>query len=81
MDDDPAELALARYSLHQWERFADLAEAEFSRCGTLWVARNEAEAGSIAARIARIDASGGGVARLVDGHWQTTDIAATGSTS
>ena len=43
MDDDPAELVLARYSLKHWEAFAELAEAEFSRCGTLWVARSEAE--------------------------------------
>ena len=28
MDDDPAELALAHYSLQQWEAFADLKEAE-----------------------------------------------------
>ncbi|KRE88370.1 D-amino acid oxidase [Frateuria sp. Soil773] len=59
MDDDPAELALARHSLHRWEEFADLAEAEFSRCGTLWVARNEAEAAGIAQRVARLEASGG----------------------
>ncbi len=59
MDDDPAELALARLSLARWEAFADLPEAEFSRCGTLWVAENAAQAAGIAARVARIDASGG----------------------
>lgn len=59
MDDDPAELALARYSLRRWEDHADLAEAEFSRCGTLWVARNETEAEGIAQRVARLEASGG----------------------
>lgn len=59
MDDDPAELALARYSLQQWESFAELAEAEFSRCGTLWVARSEVEAASIAMRVERLNASGG----------------------
>ncbi|MFC5741818.1 NAD(P)/FAD-dependent oxidoreductase [Dyella tabacisoli] len=57
MDDDPAELALARYSLQQWESFAELPEAEFSRCGTLWVARNEAEARVIPTRIARLAAA------------------------
>lgn len=58
MDDDPAELALARYSLQQWEAFAELPEAEFSRCGTLWVARGEAEAAGIARRLERLAAAG-----------------------
>lgn len=58
MDDDPAELALARYSLRQWEAFADLPEAEFSRCGTLWVAREERELAAAAARAARLGAAG-----------------------
>ncbi|TQV52871.1 D-amino-acid oxidase, partial [Xanthomonas perforans] len=43
MDDDPAELALSAYSLRLWERFATLSDAEFSRCGTLWVARDARE--------------------------------------
>ena len=59
MDDDPAELALARYSLRRWEAFAHLAEAEFSRCGTLWVARDDGEVAGIAARVARLNAAGG----------------------
>ncbi|MFC4764815.1 NAD(P)/FAD-dependent oxidoreductase [Dyella koreensis] len=58
MDDDPAELALSRYSLRQWEAFADLKEAEFSRCGTLWVARGDAELASAAARSVRLAAAG-----------------------
>jgi glycine/D-amino acid oxidase-like deaminating enzyme len=58
MDDDPAELALSRYSLRQWEAFADLKEAEFSRCGTLWVARGDAELASASARSARLAAAG-----------------------
>jgi len=58
MDDDPAELALARYSLHQWEAFAHLKEAEFSRCGTLWVARGDAELASASTRAARLSAAG-----------------------
>ncbi|MGP1664774.1 MAG: NAD(P)/FAD-dependent oxidoreductase [Rhodanobacter sp.] len=65
MDDDPAELALARYSLQLWESFADLVDVEFSRCGTLWVARDEHDMASIPARIARLAASGG-EAHLVD---------------
>jgi glycine/D-amino acid oxidase-like deaminating enzyme len=59
MDDDPAELALARLSLQRWEAFAHLPEAEFSRCGTLWVAENAVQAAGIAARVARINAAGG----------------------
>ncbi|MDR3448005.1 MULTISPECIES: FAD-dependent oxidoreductase [unclassified Dyella] len=65
MDDDPAELALARYSLRLWEAFADLKEAEFSRCGTLWVARNDDELAAAAQRIARLGAAGID-ARLLD---------------
>lgn len=67
MDDDPAELALARYSLRRWETYAELAAAEFSRCGTLWVARSDSELASIAPRIARLNASGG-AAQAVDAH-------------
>ncbi|KRB11380.1 FAD-dependent oxidoreductase [Lysobacter sp. Root690] len=58
MDDDPAELALSRYSLGLWERFATLPEAEFSRCGTLWVAREASEFASVPAKIARLAAAG-----------------------
>ncbi|WP_426663013.1 NAD(P)/FAD-dependent oxidoreductase [Rhodanobacter aciditrophus] len=65
MDDDPAELALAHYSLGLWEAFADLEEAEFSRCGTLWVARNDDELGAAGQRIARLRAVGI-EARLLD---------------
>lgn len=58
MDDDPAELALSRYSLQLWEAYADLPEAEFSRCGTLWIARDEHEYSGIAAKIARLAQAG-----------------------
>ena len=54
MDDDPAELALARYSMGCWEQYASLPEAEFSRCGTLWVARDERELAGVSARIKRL---------------------------
>ncbi|MGO1070525.1 NAD(P)/FAD-dependent oxidoreductase [Lysobacter sp. CA199] len=66
MDDDPAELALSRYSLALWERFADLPQAEFSRCGTLWVAREPRELDGVAAKVARL-AAAGVRARQVDG--------------
>lgn len=58
MDDDPAELALSAYSLRLWERYAMLPEAEFSRCGTLWVARDERELSAVSARIARLAGAG-----------------------
>jgi glycine/D-amino acid oxidase-like deaminating enzyme len=58
MDDDPAELALSRYSLRYWEAYADLPAAEFSRCGTLWVASTGEEYASIGLRVERLAASG-----------------------
>ncbi|MBZ3928561.1 D-amino-acid oxidase [Xanthomonas citri pv. thirumalacharii] len=58
MDDDPAELALSAYSLRLWERFATLSEAEFSRCGTLWVARDARELAAVPAKIARLATAG-----------------------
>ncbi len=58
MDDDPAELALSVYSLRLWERYADLPAAEFSRCGTLWVARDARELAAVPAKIARLAAAG-----------------------
>lgn len=65
MDDDPAELALAHYSLGLWERYVDLPEAEFSRCGTLWVASNAEEFARVPAKVARL-AVGGVVAEQID---------------
>ncbi|MGH8079369.1 MAG: NAD(P)/FAD-dependent oxidoreductase, partial [Lysobacter sp.] len=58
MDDDPAELALSSYSLRLWERFAELPQAEFSRCGTLWVARSPHEFAGVEAKIERLRAAG-----------------------
>lgn len=58
MDDDPAELALAHYSLGLWEAFTDVAQAEYSRCGTLWVASNEHEAARIPDKLTRLAAAG-----------------------
>ncbi|MCC8535284.1 FAD-binding oxidoreductase, partial [Xanthomonas phaseoli] len=58
MDDDPAELALSAYSLRLWERFATLGDAEFSRCGTLWVARDARELAAVPAKIARLATAG-----------------------
>lgn len=58
MDDDPAELALSRYSLALWERYKDIAEAEFSRCGTLWVAATEQEMQAVPAKRERLAQAG-----------------------
>jgi glycine/D-amino acid oxidase-like deaminating enzyme len=58
MDDDPAELALAHYSLGLWEAFVDLPQAEYSRCGTLWVASNQADYARIPDKLARLAAAG-----------------------
>ncbi|NZA25098.1 FAD-dependent oxidoreductase [Luteimonas sp. SJ-92] len=58
LDEDPAELALSRYSLRLWDAFETLPEAEFDRCGTLWVAATESELCAIPAKIARLAAAG-----------------------
>lgn len=42
LDELPAEFALARQSLALWQTWADVPGAEFSRCGTLWVAEDDA---------------------------------------
>ena len=45
MDDSPAQFALTAYSRRLWHELAPElpAEAEFDRCGTLWVAADEHE--------------------------------------
>lgn len=58
LDEDPAELALAAYSLALWEDFPDPRAAEFSRCGTIWVARDDAEMARVPPKIARLAAAG-----------------------
>jgi glycine/D-amino acid oxidase-like deaminating enzyme len=58
MDDDPAELALSHYSLELWNAHADLPQAQFSRCGTLWVAADERELAGVPAKLARLAAVG-----------------------
>lgn len=58
LDDVPAEFALARYSLQMWEAYADHAEAEFHRCGTLWVADDETGLAMLRDKAARLSATG-----------------------
>ena len=45
MDDNPAELALTRYSLTLWRALVAASETrhEYHRCGTLWIAADEEE--------------------------------------
>lgn len=57
MDDDPAEFALAHYSLGWWEAMTDLPQAEYSRCGTLWVAASEDDLARIPAKLDRLNAA------------------------
>ena len=65
LDDDPAELALAHYSLELWEAFTGVEQIEYSRCGTLWVAAHDAEYARIPEKIARL-ATAGIHAELID---------------
>jgi glycine/D-amino acid oxidase-like deaminating enzyme len=58
LDDDPAELALSRYSLRYWGAYANLPAAEFNRCGTLWVASTDGECAEIGPRVERLAAAG-----------------------
>lgn len=58
VDGLPAELALARYSLGLWESLKDLPGAEFSRCGTLWIARDDHDRAGIPDKLARLRAAG-----------------------
>uniref|UniRef100_UPI003753130F FAD-dependent oxidoreductase n=1 Tax=Undibacterium sp. TaxID=1914977 RepID=UPI003753130F len=56
MDDNPAELALSRYSLELWRRLVteDVRESnrhEYSQCGTIWVAADEEEMAAAQAKL------------------------------
>jgi glycine/D-amino acid oxidase-like deaminating enzyme len=56
MDDNPAELALSRYSLELWRRLVteDVLESnrhEYSQCGTIWVAADEEEMAAAQAKL------------------------------
>lgn len=58
LDDVAAEFALARDSLELWEAYSDRPGAEFHRCGTLWVADDDAGLDSLRAKAARLAAAG-----------------------
>lgn len=56
MDDNPAELALSRYSLELWRRLVteDVRESnrhEYSQCGTIWVAADDEEMAAAQAKL------------------------------
>ena len=58
MDDSEAQFALTRYSRDLWDEMAPElpAEAEFERCGTLWVAADEEEMAAVRAKKQYYDA-------------------------
>jgi glycine/D-amino acid oxidase-like deaminating enzyme len=58
LDGVPAEFALARDSLRLWEAYAERPEAEFHRCGTLWVADDDAGLQTLRDKTARLGAAG-----------------------
>jgi glycine/D-amino acid oxidase-like deaminating enzyme len=60
LDDDPAELALCRLSMALWRDFEHRPRAQYHPCGTLWIARDEAEATLLRHKQARL--SGAGIA-------------------
>ncbi len=56
MDDNPAELALSRYSLELWRQLVhrhpnEAAKHEYSECGTIWVAADEEEVEAARAKL------------------------------
>lgn len=66
LDDLPAEFALARYSLELWQSWERRPEAEFHRCGTLWVSDDEAGRAFLLEKNVRLR-SAGIVAEWLDG--------------
>jgi glycine/D-amino acid oxidase-like deaminating enzyme len=60
IDDPPAEFALTLWSRREWERIAPElpASAEWSRCGTLWIASDAEEMEEARRKLARLRAAG-----------------------
>lgn len=60
MDDSPAQLALGSWSLQRWRQWLTEfpSDVEPSHCGTLWLARNDAEMQVAAAKVERFAAWG-----------------------
>jgi glycine/D-amino acid oxidase-like deaminating enzyme len=58
LDDDPAELALSRWSLQLWRDCPLLEAAEYRPCGTLWIATRSDELAGLRAKQVRLQAAG-----------------------
>jgi glycine/D-amino acid oxidase-like deaminating enzyme len=60
LDDNPPEFVLSRHARNLWDEIIPLLplEAEFSRCGTLWVAADEEEFAGAQKKHARLIAAG-----------------------
>jgi glycine/D-amino acid oxidase-like deaminating enzyme len=60
MDDSPEQLALTAYAVQLWRELAPRLDrrSEFNRCGTLWLAADDAELASLAAKQATYSAAG-----------------------
>ena len=60
IDDPPAEFALTHLSMKLWEELVPqmTMHAEYSRCGTLWVAEDEAEMDEARAKHERLSRAG-----------------------
>jgi glycine/D-amino acid oxidase-like deaminating enzyme len=65
LDDNEFEFALAMRSLALWEDIAEVSEAQFQRCGTLWLAETESEYTELRSKLERL-ASQGRRAELLD---------------
>ncbi len=58
IDDDPAELALARLSMRLWAEWDGWRRIERRTTGTLWLAETDAQARAAHAKLARLAAAG-----------------------
>jgi glycine/D-amino acid oxidase-like deaminating enzyme len=57
LDDDPAELALARLSMRAWAQWPGWSRVERHPSGTLWLAETDAQRGAAQSRLARLRAA------------------------
>lgn len=58
IDEDPAELALARLSMALWQQWSGWARIERRTTGTLWLAETDAQADAAQAKRRRLEAAG-----------------------
>jgi glycine/D-amino acid oxidase-like deaminating enzyme len=57
IDEDPAELALARLSMAEWVSWPGWSKVERESCGTLWLAETPAQRAAAQAKLARLRAA------------------------